>query len=241
MRLVAICDVDERKTAALKKVLKKNIPILEIDALIKSADLVVEAASAKVSAGIVKKAIRKRKDVLVMSVGGLVGEEGLLDLARKKSVRVYIPSGAICGIDGLKASSFGRIDSVTITTRKPPRGLEGAPYLVKNGIDVSCVKDETVIFEGNAEAAIKGFPQNVNVCATLSLAGIGAGRTSVRIVTSPHYTRNTHEVEIKGDFGVITTRTDNAPSSRNPKTSALAILSAIASLAGVSDSVRIGT
>jgi len=239
--LAAICDMDEQKALALQKVLANKVPAMPLDALIEKADLVVEAASAKASADIVEKALKNKKAVLVMSVGGLLGKEELLDSARKAGARVYLPSGALCGIDGLKSASVGRIDSVTLTTRKPPAGLAGAPYLKEHNIDVSAVKGETVIFEGNAMEAVKGFPANVNVCAVLSLAGIGAEKTRVRIVTSPEYTKNIHEVEITGDCGKITTRTENMPSKTNPKTSALAFLSAIATLEGVVNDVRIGT
>jgi len=176
-----------------------------------------------------------------MSVGGLLGNEKLLDSARLKGVKVYIPSGAICGIDGLKAASIGRIDTVVLTTRKPPRGLEGAPYLKEKNIDIGRIKEETVIFEGTASEAMAGFPKNINVSAVLSLAGIGASKTLVRIVTSPDYKGNTHEVEVSGEFGRIITKSENLPSKTNPKTSALAVMSAIAALEGALSSVRIGT
>ena len=155
--------------------------------------------------------------------------------------RVYLPSGAVCGIDGLKSCRAGSIYSVTLTTRKPPRGLEGAPYLKEKNIRLSDIKGETVIFDGTAREAIKGFPQNVNVCAALSLAGIGADKTRVRIMTSPEYTKNIHEVRIEGDSGNISTRTENVPSKANPKTSQLAVFSAIATLEGIAKSVRVGT
>jgi len=176
-----------------------------------------------------------------MSTGGLVGREELLQEAEKNNVKLYIPSGAICGVDGLKSASIGNIDSVTLTTRKPPKGLAGAPYLKSKNLDLSDIREETIIFEGSAIDAIGGFPQNVNVSAVLSLAGIGAKKTRVRIVTSPAYTKNVHEIEIIGDFGKITTRTENVPSRTNPKTSALAVFSAIAALKGITSSVRIGT
>ncbi len=148
---------------------------------------------------------------------------------------------ALCGIDALKAASVGKIGSVTLTTRKPPKGLEGAPYLKLKKIDLKAITKETTIFEGSARDAVKGFPANVNVSAVLSLAGIGAKKTMVRIVTSPAYKKNIHEVEIIGDAGRITARTENIPSKANPKTSALAIYSAIATLEEIAKSVRIGT
>ncbi|MDP3730706.1 MAG: aspartate dehydrogenase [Candidatus Omnitrophota bacterium] len=239
--LAGICDLLEEKAELLQKSLKGNTPILGLDDLVKRSDLIVEAAGAKVSAYILKKAIDSKKDVLIMSIGGLLGNEGLLENAKGARIRVYLPSGALCGIDGLKSASIGRIDSVILTTRKPPKGLTGAPYITKNNIDLSSIKGETIIFEGTALDAVKGFPQNVNVAAILSLAGLGAANTRVRIVTSPDYTKNVHEVEIKGESGNITTKTENLPSKVNPKTSQLAVFSAIATLEGVIKSVRMGT
>lgn len=239
--LAGICDADEKKSAALQKSLKNNVPILKLEDLIDKSDLLVEAASAKVSANILVEAIRNKKDILIMSIGGLLGKEELLKRADDTGIKVYLPSGALCGVDGLKSASIGRVDSVTLTTRKPLKGLEGAPYLKEKNIKLQDVKEETVIFEGTAVEAIKGFPQNVNVCAALSLAGIGADKTKVKIVTSPDYTKNIHEVEIRGEFGNISTRTENLPSKSNPKTSQLAVFSAIATLKGIVKNVKVGT
>lgn len=239
--LFAICDLDEKKALDLNDSLKKRTAVLKYDDIIKKSGFIVEAASAKISANVVTDCIKNKKPCLIMSVGGLLGNEKLLDLARANGIDVYIPSGAVCGIDALKSASIGKIDSVTLTTRKPPNGLQGAPYLKEKNIDVSSIKSETVIFDGTAAEAVKGFPQNINVSAVLSIAGIGAERTRVKIVTSPEYTKNIHEVEITGEFGRITTKAENVPSKRNPKTSALAIFSAIATLEAVASSVRIGT
>lgn len=241
VQLAAICDADRSKASALAESLNGRIPVLAIDDLVKKSDLVVEAASASVSAKVLSKCIAHGKDCLVMSVGGLIGKESLLARASKAGVRVYIPSGAVSGIDGLKSAMAGGVESVTLTTRKPPKGLTGAPYLKDNSIDLSGIKGETVVFEGSAQEAVKGFPQNVNVSAVLSLAGIGAKKTKVRIVTSPEYKGNVHEIEINGVSGRITTRTENVPSPTNPKTSAMAIFSAIATLKSAASSVRIGT
>lgn len=239
--LVALCDTDEGKASSLNASLKKKASVLKLDSLIKKVDLVVEASSALVSGDIVERCVRSKKACLVMSVGGLLGREKLLSQACDKGINIYIPSGALCGIDALKAASVGSISSVTLTTRKPPEGLKGAPYLKKKGIDVGAIDKETIVFEGSAREAVNGFPANVNVSAVLSLAGIGAADTRVRIVTSPDYKMNIHEVEITGDAGRISTRTENLPSKDNPRTSALAIYSAIATLEGIARSVRIGT
>jgi len=241
VELNALYDIDKKKCEELSRLIKHNIAVGSMDEVFDRADLIIESASARISQEVVEKAIKKSKDVMIMSVGGLIESEGLLEEARKKNIRVYFPSGAISGIDGLKAARLSRIEAVTLTTRKPPRGLEGAPYLKEKNIDIHSIKDEEVLFSGNPLEAVKGFPKNVNVASILSLAGIGAKKTKVRIVTSPVYTKNIHEIEITGDFGRITTRTENVPSKKNPKTSALAILSAIATLKGIVESVKIGT
>jgi aspartate dehydrogenase len=239
--LSALCDVDRKKCEALRGSLKSGASIRSVDGVVKSCDFVIEAAGASISAAVLKKCISGGKDCLIMSTGGLLAEPALLARADRKGVRVFVPSGALCGIDGLKSARVGVVDSVTLTTKKPPKGLFGAPYVVSRKIDLGSVGCDTVIFEGSAEEAVKGFPQNVNVAAVLSLAGIGARKTLVRIVATPGSTANIHEVEIVGESGRITTRSENVPSKANPRTSALAAYSAIATLEGAVSSVRVGT
>ena len=231
--LIAIYDIDKKKAGALA--------VNSLEDLINKVDLVVEAASSLVSKEVAEKAVERSKNVMVMSVGGLIEAEDLFKKAGKKNARIFIPSGAISGVDGLKAAGFAKIESVTLTTKKPPKGLAGAPYLKEKNIDVYSIKEETTIFEGNAFEAVKVFPKNVNVSCILSLAGIGPKNTRVRVVTSPDFTKNAHEIEITGDFGRIITRTENVPSKNNPRTSRLAILSAMAALNGIAENVRIGT
>ncbi len=243
IELVGICDTDKVRCEALKNRLKPQPKVMDRLELIKrgNLDLVVEAASAKVSADIVKECLKAKRNVLVMSAGGLLGRRGLLNSILRADSKVYLPSGAICGIDGLKAASIGRIGSARMTTRKPPGAFEGAPYIMEKRIDLNSVTKETTLFEGTAKEAVEAFPQNINVAATLSLTGIGEENVKVRIVTSPDYLKNVHEVEIEGDFGAIMTRTENIPSEANPKTSYLAILSAIAALEGIANNFRVGT
>jgi len=239
--LVSIYDISEEARLSLEKTLNKKIAVSSLDELIGKSDLLIESASGSVSHKILKLAIDNKKDVIIMSIGGLLGHEGLLDEAGKKGIKVYLPSGALAGIDAFKACGISKIESVRLTTRKPPKGLLGAPYLKEKNIDITKIDGESVVFEGNAAQAVKGFPKNVNVSALLSIAGLGSEKTIVRIITSDKYTKNSHEVEIKGDFGTIKTVTENVPFPENPKTSYLAALSAMATLRGIVDTVRIGT
>ncbi len=239
--LAAVCDLDKEKSRKLVDSLKNKPRISSIDKLIDISDLIIEAASKEASGDIAYKALQHRKDVMIMSVGGLIERQDVLRLAERGSSRLYLPSGGICGLDGVKAASIGKVESVTLTTRKPPRGLEGAPYIADNGIDLKKIKKETLLFEGTASQAVTAFPKNINVAAVLSLAGIGPSKTKVKIITSPEYNKNSHQIEVKGEFGTLTARTDNFPSPQNPKTSFLAVLSAIATLKEILEYTRIGT
>ncbi|MFH1868763.1 MAG: aspartate dehydrogenase [Candidatus Omnitrophota bacterium] len=242
-RIAGFYDIDSDKAKALSAKLFKKSRVLSLDKLIDRSDLIIEAASPTVSALICEGAVSRGKDVMVMSVGGILKKKNKLFAdARKKGCRIILPSGAICGLDGLKAAGISKINRVTLTTRKPPQGLQGAPYIAENNIDLDSIIGEEVIFEGTASEAVKGFPKNINVSALLSIAGIGPKKTRVRIITSPEYMVNVHEVEVEGDFGRLITRTENVPSPDNPRTSFLAALSAAATLKQIlDDTIRIGT
>ena len=241
-RLVALCDLDETKTHNLKAKLAAKVKVVNLDQLIRYSHLVVEAAQTAIADQVARKTLKRGKDVLIMSVGGILNQAPeLFALAQAKNCRIYLPSGALAGLDAVKSAAMAGISKATLVTRKPPKGLIGAPYLLEKNIDLSRIKQETVLFEGTAKEAISGFPRNVNVCAALSLAAIGADRTRVKIITSPEYTANIHQVELEGDFGKLVTRTENFPSPMNPKTSYLAVLSAMATLKNALDVIKIGT
>ncbi len=211
-------------------------------ALIRACDLVIECASSTAAYGIAREALSQGKDVMLMSSGGILDRvRELGELARKHGASVYVPSGAIAGLDGLKSAQAGRVRHVELITRKSPSSLEGAPYLVGKKIRLDRIHREKLVFDGSAHEAVKGFPQNINVAATLSLAGLGPRRTRVKIYACPQLKENVHEIFIRGDFGTIHTRVENRRSRRNPKTSELAVLSAIATLRRILDHVKVGT
>lgn len=239
--LSAICDIDQLRIDNFLSKIKSSPEVSSLKNLIKKSDFVVESASAAISAEVAKSALAAGKDALLMSVGGLLKDASVFDIARKSKARLYVPSGALAGLDTIKAAKIGKINKVMLTTKKSPRSLEGAPYLAENKIDLSSLKEERAIFDGTAAEAVKGFPKNVNVAATLSLACLGPEKTRVRIIAVPGSSFNTHEVEVEGEFGKLFTRTENLPSPDNPKTSYLAALSAIATLEEALSNVKIGT
>lgn len=241
MRLVAICDRNKDKEEHLIQLLEDKPTSATIKGVIEAADLVIEAASPQIAGDLARKVIENGKDIMIMSVGGMVDYLYLFDEARKKGCRIYFPSGAIAGLDGVKAAKEAHINSVTLTTSKPPSGLWGAPYIIEKEIDLSGIKKRMVIFEGTCKEAVKAFPKNINVAATLSFAGIGMYKTRVRVIVDPSLERNVHHIVVEGDFGKIKIWVENMPSPFNPKTSYLAALSAIATLREIADTVQIGT
>jgi len=215
-------------------------PVLALEELIERADLIVEAATQAALREFGPAVLSAGKHLMVLSVGALVGVlDGWAALAEKHGCRILVPSGAIAGLDGVKGAREGAVTAVTMETRKPPRGLAGAPYVEQRGIDLDRITAETLIFEGAATEAVRGFPANVNVVAALSLAGIGPERTRIKIYAVPGQARNQHRITVEGEFGTLRIEVENVP-SENPRTGRLSYLSAIAMLRELGSSVQVG-
>jgi aspartate dehydrogenase len=207
-------------------------------------DLVLEAASAEAVRSYASAILKCGADLMMVSVGALADAQfcaRLTDQAKRQGRRIYVPSGAIGGLDIIKAAVFGGLEECTLTTTKPPRALAGAPYVIERRMDLESIRESTVIFEGSAGQAARFFPQNLNVAAAISLAGLGMDKTTVRIVADPAATRNVHEVFVRGAFGEATIRLVNQPSLDNPKSSYLASLSVIATLQRINQQFQLGT
>ncbi len=241
VELLGICDLDTARRDALLADLQGEATALDLATMCDAADLVVEAAGRSAAAAIARAAFAGGADVMLMSVAALLLEPALLDEAREHGRRVLVPTGAIAGLDAIRAAAIGGLDEVTLTTTKPPRGLAGAPFFEQHPMDLEAVTEPTVVFEGNALEAVAGFPANVNVAAALSLAGLGGERTRVRIVVDPHDQRNRHRIEAVGACGRLSLEVENVPSPDNPKTSYLAALSALALLQRLSTSLAVGS
>jgi len=224
----------------------KNSPRdAETIADVTDTDLVIEAAGQKAVDEIVVDALEEGCSCLLMSVGALADEDlrsEVIDTAAASSGRIYLPSGAIAGLDAIKAAgNAGELESVSLQTTKPPAGLEGAPYFEDNDITLKSIEGRTVVFEGAANKAATAFPSNINIAMALSLAGIGPDETTVRIVADPNEESNIHRITADGGVGRIETEVRNVPSPSNPKTSYLAALSAIEKLRSLTTTVEVGT
>ena len=204
------------------------------------SDLVVEASTQAHLSEIAPKTLKAGRDLVVLSCGALLRHQDWVELAEAKRCRIYVPSGAICGLDGIKGARAGAVTSVTLEMRKPPRGLAGAPYIEEKKIDLDAIREETLIFDGPATEACPAFPANVNILAALSLAGIGPELTRLKLYAVPGLTRNTHRVTAEGEFGRFTLEIANVPSD-NPRTGKLSYLSTIALLRDLGSTLRVGT
>ena len=205
---------------------------------LRCADMVIEAASQEAVREYAMQVVKARKDLVVMSVGALADNglrESLAKEAAAQGVRVIVPSGACGGFDALASAKYAEIAEVKLIATKPPKGLSDAPYVRDNGIDLSSISRPTVIFTGSAREAVRAFPTNVNIAATVSIAGIGFDRTVVEIVCDPFAKRNVHCLQARGSFGEFKCEFSNVPSPGNPKTSYIAALSAIKCISQAND------
>ena len=209
--------------------------------LIKSCDFVVEAIASSETTKIIRKVVQAKKGILIMSVGKVLHAPGIFRLAAKNGTTILIPSGAISGLDVIKSVGTTNISNITLTTRKPPSGLSQSDYLTKKGIDIQTIKRETVVFDGTVDQAVSLFPRNINVAAAIALASGAKNKIRIRIMTSPKFKVNSHEIEVFGKFGHLTMRTDNVVCPDNPKTSYLAVLSATQTLKQFFNPIKIGT
>ncbi len=218
-----------------------NLPYVSFEELAERCDLIVECLPAAAVPDLCRAVFEKGKDlILISSCAALIYPE-VLEMQKESGSRIIVPSGALTGLDGVKALKELGIKSAKIASTKAPRGFASAPYIVENNIDLRAITEKTRLFAGNAREAAAGFPANVNVAATLSLAGIGPDATQVEIWADPDAKGNTHELEVIGELSHITSCIQNKPDPNNPKSSTLAGASIVSVLKGFTAPVTVIT
>jgi aspartate dehydrogenase len=238
--LAAVSANDRDKAAKRLAHLARPVPVVSLGELEPSADIVVECAPAKVLAEIAEPFLRAGKVVIVLSAGALLVNEHLVALARQCGGQIVVPTGALLGLDAVTAAAEGKIRSVRMVTRKPVRGLAGAPYLAEHNIRIEDITEPVRIFSGTPREAAVGFPANLNVAVALSLAGIGADRTTLDIWADPSLERNVHRIEVDADSASFSMTIENVPSD-NPKTGRITALSVISYLRKLGAPLRVGS
>jgi aspartate dehydrogenase len=240
---VTVAGVTTRSEATAREffaTLTHEPPLLSLDALIEASDLVIELAGGHVVPELAQRCFDAGTALMVISIGALLDRPEIIETARQRGRRLILPSGAIAGLDAIKSASAGRLDRVEMTSRKSPLALAGAPFLAEHGLSIAGLSEPLELFYGPAREVVRGFPDNLNISAAVSLAGLGPDRTMVRVICDPAVNRNKHDIEVEGDFGRLHISIENIP-SENPKTGRLTAMSIIRSIQDASDPVRIGT
>jgi aspartate dehydrogenase len=240
LKLAAVAARDAAKARERMKGFRDRPLILDIAKLPRECDVIVEAAPPELFEEVATAAIEAGCVFVPSSVGQLLPRMHLVGRARETGARIVVPTGALLGLDAVRACAEGEVASVSIETRKPPRGLAGAPYLVEHGIEVEGLAEARRVFQGNALDAARGFPANVNVAAALALAGLGPERTAVEIWADPGVTRNTHTIRVEAEAARLTMTIENVPSA-NPKTGKITPLSVLACLRGLTSTLKVGS
>jgi aspartate dehydrogenase len=241
MRLVAVSARDTSRAEARAAMLAGAPPVVAAARLAGLAEVVVECAPAAAFESVAGPAGAAGRPLVTVSVAALLERMDLVERARATGARIVVPSGAILGLDAVRAMAEGEIRSVTLETRKPPRGLAGAPHLVENGIEVEGLTEPRLVFRGTAREAARGFPANVNVAAALSLAGVGPDRTAVEVWADPGVDRNVQSVRVVSEFAEAEMTIRNVPSAENPRTGRIVAPSIIACLRRMTAPLVAGT
>ena len=237
--LTAVSTRDQPRAAAALPPLP-GVRVVSLAELAPLVDIVIECAPAALLPSIAEPVLRAGRTLVVLSCGALLNAMHLVELAAAHGGRIIVPTGALLGLDAVFAAAQGTIHSVTMITRKPPRGLLGAPYLAEHGIVLDGLTAPLRVFEGTAREAALGFPANLNVAVALGLAGIGPDRTRLAIWADPGITRNTHTIEVDADSARLTMTIENIP-SENPKTGRITALSVLALLRKMRAPLAVGT
>jgi len=241
LRLVAVSARNRERAAERLSALGIGVPVVTAGALAERADVVIECMPAAVFDAIARPAVEAGRIFVALSAGALLERLDLVETARRTGARIIVPTGAILGLDAVRAAAQGSIRSVKMITRKPPQSLAGSPYLEQNRIKLDGLTEPIRVFAGTAREGARGFPANVNVAAALAMAGIGPEATSLEIWADPALTRNTHRIEVEADSARFSMTIEGVPSEDNARTGKLTPLSVIACLKGLVEPLRIGT
>jgi len=232
---------DPDKARRSMEALKRPVPVMSPSELAAACDIVVECVPKAAFMEIAEPALKAGRCLVTVSGAGILANPGAVDLARAHGGRIVLATGALLGLDAVRAAAEGKVNEIRMVTRKPPNALRGAPYLVQNNISVEGLNAPRKVFEGNAREGAQGFPANVNVAAALGLAGIGPDETKLEIWADPNLTRNTHTIRVDADSARFEMTIENVQSEENPGTGKITALSVIACLRGLTAPLKVGT
>lgn len=241
LTLAGVAARDEARAAERIASLASPPPVLGLAELVEASDIVLEVLPPERFAEVAYPAVEAGRILMPLSVTQLLEHWDLVAIAGCTGARIIVPTGALIGFDAVRAAAKARIDSVTMVTRKPPRGLQKAPFVQEQGLDLLSLSEPMKLYEGSVREAARMFPANVNVAVALSLAGIGPDRTCYQVWADPGVDRNTHEIEVEADVARFSMRIAIVPTEENPATGQIVAPSVIACLEGLVSPLRVGS
>jgi aspartate dehydrogenase len=218
-----------------------SVPVVDAAALALMADIVVECAPTAAFLDIAQPALQQGRTLVTVSGAAILQHPEVVEQARTGNGKIVLATGALLGLDAVRAAAEGVIHSVTMVTRKPPRSLLKAKHIVEHNIDISNLSEPLQVFAGSAREGAEKFPSNVNVAAALGLAGIGPEHTQLEIWADPALERNTHFITVDADSARLELKIENVPTEENPGTGKITALSVIAALRSLGAPMRVGT
>jgi aspartate dehydrogenase len=189
-------------------------------------ELIVECAGHTAVRNFCPEALVRGHDLILISIGALADaatESMLREAAARSKSRLFLPAGAVGGVDFLASARLAGLERVRYASRKPPRAWKGTR--AEQSVKLDELTEAVEFFRGNAREAALQFPQNANVAAAIALAGVGFEKTEVTLNADPSVNVNEHAVVAEGAFGRAETRIAAKPLPDNPKTSWLGALS----------------
>ena len=241
LRLTGIASGRRQKTEAFLATLNAPTEIMSIEDVAESCEIVVDCAPKAIFDEIASATISRGKILVTVSGAGILANPEIEKQAANNKARVILATGALLGLDAVRAAAEGTINSVKMVTRKPPNALQDAPHIVENNITLEGLNRATCVFKGNAREGAAAFPANVNVAAALGLAGIGADLTQLEVWADPHLDRNTHSIEVDADCASFNFSIQNVQSPENPGTGKITALSVITCLRGLTQPLKVGS
>ncbi len=241
LELEAVCSGDRDKAIRNLAGYAHPVDVVDPEELAERCDVIAECVPKAVFMDIAGPVLTAGKTLVTVSGAGILVHPEVIELAREHGGKLILATGALLGLDAVRAAAEGTIHEVRMITRKPPNALIGAPYLVEHNISVEGLNEPRKVFEGTAREGAAGFPANVNVAAALGLAGVGPDETKLEIWADPSLDRNTHTIKVDADSARFELTIENVQSEENPGTGKITALSVIACLRGLATPFRVGS
>lgn len=244
-RITAVHNRTTEKATTLVQSIQSTSPIEIVPTptdLLAYSDIVIEAASPPAVPTIVTPALHTGVDTIVLSAGAFNDPDFLeqtRSIAEDSTGQVFVPSGAIGGLDAVRAAAITGIDHVSLTAFRNPSDLD--PY-VSNDVDPTTLGDGTVVFEDTAEQAITAYPNHMNIAISLALAAnVPATEILVTITVDGDAPRSHFVIKAESPASTIEFSIKNYRSPFDTGTNYSVALSAVSTLRRITDSIVIGT